>query len=273
MRRRSIVIAVFVPALLTAQQPDDAVMAFQRFTGHYGRVLVAAFDSIPERSYGYHPSPPQQSIGYIAQHVEAANYGLCNRFVAIKHRLTAKDSLSDSIKARWPKDTLVARLRSSLAFCDTAISRMTDTQLSSGPATPSNLLAFATDLAEHYAQVASYMRQLGLTPPTALAPAQRIAIDLPASSLSGFVGIYDLPASHFSGSPALVLDVHVRDGGLYLTPNGQPEARLWPSSQVDFFFKEIDAQITFTRGGNGTVTGLTVHQYGEDRVARRRPGS
>jgi hypothetical protein len=59
-----------------------------------------------------------------------------------------------------------------------------------------------TDLAEHYSQLASYMRLIGLTPPSALPPKPRKAIDLPTSVLLKDVGSYDLPPSAFQGSPA-----------------------------------------------------------------------
>ena len=114
------------------------------------------------------------------------------------------------------------------------------------------LLAFTTDLAEHYAQLASYMRQLGLVPPSSAQPrTARRAIDLPVSTLSAYVGEYKLSPA-FAGV-GVMLDVHVRDGALYLTPSGQPEARLWP-------------EISFTRNASGVVTGLVLHQGGEDRV-------
>jgi hypothetical protein len=96
-----------------------------------------------------------------------------------KHAMTAKDSLADSVKALWPKDTLVARLRASLAYCDQAIDGLTDAQLADqipvGPPGSGRtidrsryLIAYVTDLAEHYAQLSSYMRLNGLVPPTAL---------------------------------------------------------------------------------------------------------
>ena len=92
---------------------------------------------------------------------------------------SAKDSLADTIKAQWPKDTLVARVRASLVFCRAAIEKLSDAQLAdefivdtpSGPQTVLRaryLILLVTDLAEHYSQIASYMRILGMVPPSAL---------------------------------------------------------------------------------------------------------
>src|SRR5207237_7538967 len=141
-----------------------------RFADIFGSRLVAAFDSIPADRYDYRPTAPQQTVGYIAQHLEDANYELCERIGGVKHPTTPKDSLSDSVKARWPKDTLVARLEASLRFCDTALERVKKLE---SPALVSTLLAFETDLAEHYSQLSSYMRMLGMVPPSALPPSSR----------------------------------------------------------------------------------------------------
>jgi Domain of unknown function (DUF3471) len=261
-----VAIGLALPAVLLGQSPatggspDGVMLEFERFADLFGGRLVAAFDSIPAARYGYRPTPAQQTLGYVAQHLEGANYGLCERFGDLKHQTTAKDSLADTVKAQWPKDTLVARLEASLRFCDRAMER-------AGPlrtaALAGSLLAFETDLAEHYSQVATYMRLLGLVPPSALPPKRRTAIELPASALGPYVGAYQMVRG---------LDIHVtlRDGALFIrsTAGGAP-VRLWPESRADFFVKEADAQVTFTRDASGAVTGLVLHQYGRDRPATK----
>ena len=178
--------------MLRAQQPSSAASAgpngvartFLSFGPPYGGWLLLAVDSIPASSYGFRPTPVQQSIGFIAQHLESANYGLCSTFGAEKHGQSAKDSLADTIKGRWPKDTLIARVRASLQFCAAAIEQLSDVQLAdeftidtpSGPQTVLRaryLMLLITDLAEHYSQLSSYMRLLGLVPPSALPRPQR----------------------------------------------------------------------------------------------------
>jgi hypothetical protein len=266
MRRPGLLIlALAFPTALVAQQPasgqtrDGVMYAFANFADIYGSRLVAALDSIPADRYDYRPTPSQQTIGYIAQHIEAANYGLCERLGDQRHPATATDSVADSVKARWPKDTLVARLRASLRFCDMVMDQMPS--LASG-SQARTLLAFETDLAEHYSQLAGYMRQLGMVPPTALPPRQRVAIELPTSALRAFVGVYQL-------SPDLQLDVTLRDSGLFVQSTGGATVRLWPEGDRDFFLKDLDAQVTFVRDGGGAVTGLVVHQYGRDRSATK----
>ncbi len=258
--------ALLLSATLHAQSPtpgpsrEDVNWAFSNFEDIFGGRLVAAFDSIPAAKYDYKPTPSQQTIGYIAQHLEGANYGLCEQFGGLKHASTAKDSLPANVKAGWPKDTLVARLKASLAFCDTALARM-------GPlesvATASYLLSFETDLAEHYSQLSVYMRLLNIVPPSALKPQPRTAIDLPFSTVSQYVGVYEL-------ARGLELDVSMREGALYIKSNlGNPPRRLWPETDKDFFAKEVDVQVTFSHDSTGAVTGLVLHQFNRERFAAK----
>jgi hypothetical protein len=267
MRRLNLfVIALLLPMTLagqppaTRQSPDAVIFQFVRFADIFGSRLVAAFDSIPAARYGYRPTPSQQTIGYIAQHLEKANYDLCEKAGDLRHPRAAKDSLADTIKAQWPKDTLVARLEASLRFCDSALEQVG--QLNSA-ALAATLLAFETDLAEHYSQLSTYMRLLGMVPPSALPPVHRTAIELPASALPPYVGVYDVASG-------LELDVTQRDGALFIrSSTGGPPIRLWPESTTDFFVNEVDAQISFTRDTNGMITGLILHQYGRDRAAKK----
>jgi len=222
MRLRALLVAALaLPAALASQSPAShesrgVVMAYENFADIFGSRLVAAFDSIPANKYDYRPMPVQQSVGYIAQHLEDANYSLCERFGDLKYHPSAKDSLADTVKARWPKDTLVARLKASLRFCSSALERLHT--VDTGPLT-NTLLAFETDLAEHYSQIAGYMRQLGMVPPSALPPKSRTAIALPASALSPYVGVYQL-------TPDTQLDVTMRDGALFIASTGGNTVRL-----------------------------------------------
>ncbi|MGQ0649340.1 MAG: DinB family protein [Gemmatimonadaceae bacterium] len=182
MRRIAVlsISAIVLPMALGAQQPAaNRITQSFRGMGYFGSWLLTAFDSIPASKYAFKPTPVQQSIGYIAQHLEDANYQLCTRFSGVQRPVTAKDSLADTVKAMWPKDTLVARLKASPLFCRDAMERVNDANLADElPAGPPGsgrtstraryLLLFVTDLAEHYSQIASYMRILGMVPPSAL---------------------------------------------------------------------------------------------------------
>jgi uncharacterized damage-inducible protein DinB len=259
--------------------PSAMTGSFSFMGAHYAHWLVQAFDSIPAARYGYAPTPTQQTVGYIAQHLADANYSLCARFSGLKRSMNARDSLADTLRARWPKDTLVARLKASFAFCSAAVSRVDDAKLpedmpigapGSGRTQQRtlSLLLFVTDLAEHYSQISSYMRLIDMVPPSALPAVQRTAITAPAATLPRYVGVYEIAPGTML-DPALVLEITLGDGRLSVKPKGQPGARLWPESDSVFFLKEVDAEITFTRNPAGAVTGLVLHQNGEHRVGKR----
>ncbi len=178
-------LALALPPAIGAQQPAPTAASTNPITdsfrgfGYLGGWLLAAFDSIPASRYGSRATPAQQSVGYIAQHLEDANYQLCARFGGVARTATATDSVADTVKATWPKDTLVARLRASLLFCRDAIGRVSDATLGDtyavGPAGSGrtstrarDLILFLTDLADHYSQIANYMRLMGMVPPSAL---------------------------------------------------------------------------------------------------------
>lgn len=181
-----VLIAMALPATLAAQQPAPAPVAnpitaaFRaRITGLH-RNIAQAFDSIPESKFGYKPTPAQLSIGFIAQHVASDNYLFCDQFGEKKSSLPEQDTATpDSVKATWPKDTLVTKLKASFAFCQDAIGQLEDGKLadqvtlsfrgqSRNVARISMVLGHALDLADHYSQLANYMRLNGMLPPSAL---------------------------------------------------------------------------------------------------------
>lgn len=88
-------------------------------------------------------------------------------------------STPDSVKAGWPKATLVKQLKASFDFCDQAMGQLTDASLGEqtsltfrgrtrSVARAAMVLGHAIDLADHYSQLANYMRLNDILPPTAL---------------------------------------------------------------------------------------------------------
>ena len=166
------------PAAAPDKNPVTTV--FRTRTMTLQRQLAQAFDSIPASKFGYKPTPAQLTVGYIAQHLASDNYLFCNNFGAMKATISAKDSATaDSVKAGWPKDELVSKMKASFAFCESAFAQLDDAKLADqvsmtfGPNTrvitrASMVLGHALDMADHYSQIANYMRLNGILPPTAL---------------------------------------------------------------------------------------------------------
>ncbi|HJP59699.1 MAG TPA: DinB family protein [Gemmatimonadaceae bacterium] len=181
-----LVAALIAPVSLAAQNPAPASTANPVTTAFRNRItamhrnIAQAFDSIPESKFSYKPTPAQLSIGYIAQHIADDDYFFCNNFGAAKGTRAAEDTATaDSVKATWPKAKLVAQLKESFAFCDQAIAQIDDTKLgemvtmtfrgnSRQVPRASMVLGHAMDLADHYSQLANYMRLNNMLPPTAL---------------------------------------------------------------------------------------------------------
>jgi hypothetical protein len=180
------ILALAAPMGLAAQQPPAALpanpvtAAFRTRISALHRNIAQAFDSIPASKFSYKPTPAQLSIGYIAAHIANDDYFYCNNFGALKGTRPAEDTVTaDSVKATWPKDKLVAHMKDSFAFCDQAIAQLDDAKLaepvtitfggnSRVVARGGMALGHALDLADHYSQLANYMRLNNLIPPTAL---------------------------------------------------------------------------------------------------------
>jgi uncharacterized damage-inducible protein DinB len=147
---------------------------------NYQRYLAQAFDSIPESKFGYKPTPAQLTIGYIAQHLAADNYFYCNSFGPLKGTPAAADTTTaDSVKATWPRDSLLAKLRTSFKFCDDALAQLDDAKLAEplevrqgnnvvNITRAQRVVGHIIDLVDHYSQIAIYMRLNGMLPPSAL---------------------------------------------------------------------------------------------------------
>jgi hypothetical protein len=179
-------LALALPVSLVAQQPSSTPPANPITTSFRGRImalhrnLAQAFDSIPGSKFSYQPTPAQQTIGYIAQHLAADNAFFCNQFGDMKAPVAAEDTTTaDSVRATWPKDQLVTKLKASIAFCQSAFAQLDDAKLadqvtltfrgqSRNVTRSAMVLGHALDLADHYSQIANYMRLNNLLPPTAL---------------------------------------------------------------------------------------------------------
>ncbi|HEX7681147.1 MAG TPA: DUF3471 domain-containing protein, partial [Thermoanaerobaculia bacterium] len=80
-----------------------------------------------------------------------------------------------------------------------------------------------------------------------------------------YVGRYELAAT-------FILTVTRDTSHLYVQATGQPKFEVFPESDHDFFYKVVDAQITFVSEDNGRATSLILHQNGADQPAKRMEG-
>ena len=123
----------------------------------------------------------------------------------------------------------------------------------------------AVALANYPASLADLVVSLINTgvPLSGAAVADRAEIDLPETVLNQYVGDYEL-------RPAFAINVTLENGGLFAQLSGQGKLPIFPESDAKFFYRAVNAQLSFTRDATGAVTGLILHQGGRDQPARRR---
>lgn len=88
------------------------------------------------------------------------------------------------------------------------------------------------------------------------------AIKLDDATMQSYVGTY---------GESLRFVVTLRQGVLYVQLLSQPAFPVYPSAKDEFFYKVVDAQISFGRDASGKVTTLTLHQNGADQSESRVP--
>jgi D-alanyl-D-alanine-carboxypeptidase/D-alanyl-D-alanine-endopeptidase len=94
--------------------------------------------------------------------------------------------------------------------------------------------------------------------------APRVAIALPADSLDAYLGTYQL-------APTFAITVRKEGESLMAHATGQGALPIFPSARDVFFYKVVDAQISFVRDSTGKVTSLILHQAGRNMPAPKQP--
>ena len=89
-----------------------------------------------------------------------------------------------------------------------------------------------------------------------------------AKKFDAYVGRYALDAA-----PAFVLTVTRSGDSLLTQATGQPPFQIFPTSDSTFAIRVVEASISFHRDAQGTVTGLTLHQGGDQKATRLAGGT
>ena len=79
---------------------------------------------------------------------------------------------------------------------------------------------------------------------------------------NGYIGRYAL-------APTFILTVTQEGDHLFAQATGQPKFEVFPESDRDFFYRVVDAQITFVTDSQGHATELILHQNGLNQHAKR----
>jgi CubicO group peptidase (beta-lactamase class C family) len=112
--------------------------------------------------------------------------------------------------------------------------------------------------------IANYKKSLELNPGNANATAKMESLTVARKETKVDPKLYDAYAGDYQLAPTFVLTITVEDGKLMGQATGQPKVEFFPTSETEFFLKVTDAQITFVKDGQGRVTGLVLHQGGQN---------
>ncbi len=131
--------------------------------------LVAAVEEMPADKFSFRPTPLQETFGHLAMHITQANNFLCAKAGDVAEPKTEELKDTDS------KEKLVAALKASFDFCESAVSKADDSKLGDtiegfgGRKQPRAWawIGMASNWSDHYAAAAMYLRLNGLLPPTA----------------------------------------------------------------------------------------------------------
>jgi DinB family protein len=153
-------------------QAAPVAAAFRDNAATMGKHLVAAADLMPSDKYSFKPTPAQLSVADIMVHLAQGNDFLCGTIGGVKAPTRTKVAATDA------KDALVARLKETFQFCDEALAKLDDSKLGEQvPMFGGKMMSRAAaetlttgDWADHYSQIAIYLRLNGLLPPTAKKP-------------------------------------------------------------------------------------------------------
>ena len=150
----------------------DSLVAHWKTTGEF---TIAVASAMPAGDYTFRPNPVEMSFGELMAHIAAVNLDACTNASGLtRPALPPKiaEWSKDTVKVEVDKETAIAFLRDSFAFCNQAVASMTPERMDSivGPANRHLtgfewLWAYFTHTAHHRGQAEVYLRLKGIKPP------------------------------------------------------------------------------------------------------------
>jgi len=179
----------------------------------------------------------------------------CNRANAINFHVAAGKSADELMIALDPQPALSYVRTGPATFTAASVGASISFALQSG-----HVVGF--NFAQHGAALSAVRLGAGGQAVVASVPSQFPAeVALDTATLQSYVGTY-------TGS-GISFVVTLRGNRLYAQLTGQSAVQIYASAKDAFFYKIVDAQITFGRDASDHVTSLTLHQNGNDVLAAR----
>ena len=150
----------------------DSLVKHWKTTGEF---TIAVAEAMPAEDYSFRPSPAEMSFGELMAHIGGVNLNACtNASGLVRPALPPKISewAKDNERVEVDKQTAIAFLRDSFAFCNEAVASMTPERMDSVVGPPNRhltgfewLWAYFTHTAHHRGQAEVYLRLKGIKPP------------------------------------------------------------------------------------------------------------
>lgn len=170
----AVLLFAIVPAVVAQSKPapgiavnNPVVATLRQMEERQSKNLIGAAEVMPADKYGYHPTEGQMTFAHLAAHTAEANYSFC---AAIAGEQPHDSKLNDTD----PKEKLLEALRNSFSYCEQALAKADDSNLSqevslfgSKATRAGALVRLAAAWADHYATAAMYLRLNNLLPPSA----------------------------------------------------------------------------------------------------------
>ena len=80
--------------------------------------------------------------------------------------------------------------------------------------------------------------------------------------LASYAGVYEL-------SPGRLITITLEDGGLFAQLTHQSKYKIFAASSTEFFYRIVEARVTFQVGEDGYVPALHIYQNGRETLASR----
>ncbi|MGH9534181.1 MAG: DinB family protein [Terriglobales bacterium] len=169
--KRLIALTAFalLAALAASAQSNPVVTTVRHMLMRDQHNLVAAAQYMPEAKYSYQPTAKQMTFGHLVDHIGMSNFFMCSKIAGTGMPHHAH------LTPQSPKAELIAQMEASFKYCEATLAHTNDSELgepihlfgSHEMPKAAAVIGVATDMADHYAQAAGYLRLNGILPPTA----------------------------------------------------------------------------------------------------------
>jgi CubicO group peptidase (beta-lactamase class C family) len=95
-------------------------------------------------------------------------------------------------------------------------------------------------------------------------PKLRREVPVDPAVLATYAGRYEI-------SPTFILTVRPDGGRMYIQATAQAEFEVYAESETEFFYRVVNAQVSFERPEGGVAPSLTLHQNGKHMPGKRLP--